>query len=194
MRFKELSDVFKIEYPGKYPMNQKPPEINLYSNAPHSRAPARHMWHDMPGQFQPPMDAPYGYYPLPYVMPHWYAQPQTPAVPAPKPASHPSKPTDYPKISDWLEYCDRHLDRYGENFSSLSQKFDQEGYRRIHQLAGDRVSVEKLSTWLGIGKGTADLLIRYAEEDVELIRAGTFSMSAVYEQEGLEDYQNDAGF
>jgi hypothetical protein len=37
--------------------------------------------------------------------------------------------------------------------------------------------VEKLSNWLNIGKGTADLLIEFAEEDMELIKAGTFSMA-----------------
>jgi len=29
-----------------------------------------------------------------------------------------------------------------------------------------------------IGKGTADLLIRYAEEDVELLKSGTFTMTS----------------
>ena len=38
------------------------------------------------------------------------------------------------------------------------------------------MSVEKLSDWLSIGKGTADLLIQYAEEDMGLVNAGTFSM------------------
>ena len=38
------------------------------------------------------------------------------------------------------------------------------------------MSVEKLSDWLNIGKGTADLIIQYAEEDMELIKAGMFSM------------------
>ena len=33
-----------------------------------------------------------------------------------------------------------------------------------------------LSNWLAIGKGTADLLIQYAGEDMELVKAGTFSM------------------
>lgn len=36
--------------------------------------------------------------------------------------------------------------------------------------------MERLSDWLDIGKGTADLLIQYAEEDMELMKAGTFSM------------------
>ena len=38
------------------------------------------------------------------------------------------------------------------------------------------MSMEKLSSWLNIGKGTADLLIQYAEEDMMLLKAGNFSM------------------
>ena len=38
------------------------------------------------------------------------------------------------------------------------------------------MSVEKLSDWLGIGRGTADLIIQYAEEDMELLKANKFSM------------------
>jgi hypothetical protein len=45
-----------------------------------------------------------------------------------------------------------------------------------HQLTGDWITVEKLLDWLNIGKGMADLLIRYAEEDVELVKAGAFMM------------------
>jgi hypothetical protein len=58
-----------------------------------------------------------------------------------------------------------------------AEKFDQEGYRRINQLTGNHISVEKLSDWLAIGKGTADLLIQYAEEDMELVKAGKFLMT-----------------
>jgi hypothetical protein len=83
----------------------------------------------------------------------------------------------YPNISDWLEYCDRHQHRRGEGFSNHIQAFEQEGYRRINQLTGKRMTVEKLSEWVHIGTGTADLLIQYAEEDVELIKRGVFSMS-----------------
>jgi len=57
-------------------------------------------------------------------------------------------------------------------------KFDKEGFRRLNQLTGDRITVEKLSEWLGIGKGTADLILRYAEEDITAIQvcAGAFQM------------------
>jgi hypothetical protein len=92
-------------------------------------------------------------------------------------AQHAPAPLVYPKISDWLQYCDRHPDRGGEDFSNHIWAFDREGYHCINQLAGNRMTVEKLLEWLNIGKGTADLLIQYAEEDVELVRNGIFSMS-----------------
>ena len=38
------------------------------------------------------------------------------------------------------------------------------------------MSVENLSNWLEIGKGTADLIIQYAEEDMVLVRNGKFMM------------------
>jgi hypothetical protein len=46
----------------------------------------------------------------------------------------------------------------------------------MNQLTGPRMTIEKLSEWLSIGVGTADLLIQYAEEDVALIKSGSFSM------------------
>ena len=38
------------------------------------------------------------------------------------------------------------------------------------------MSVKSLSNWLEIGKGTADLIIQYAEEDMVLVSNGNFSM------------------
>ena len=38
------------------------------------------------------------------------------------------------------------------------------------------MSVENLSNWLEIGKGTADLIIQYAKEDMVLVSNGKFTM------------------
>lgn len=46
----------------------------------------------------------------------------------------------------------------------------------MNQLTGPQMTIEKLSEWLSIGGGMADLLIQYAEEDVMLIKNGSFSM------------------
>ena len=115
----------------------------------------------------------------------WYGQ--APMYHPPFPPLHPqqymvppipSQPVDYPLIAEWLTKCDNHPQRSGEDFTSLVPKFDKEGFRRLNQLTGDRITVEKLSEWLGIGKGTADLILRYAEEDITAIqvRAGAFQM------------------
>jgi hypothetical protein len=84
---------------------------------------------------------------------------------------------EFPTITAWLEYCDQHPSHRGENFSVHAEKFSKEGYRRIDQITRDRISVEKLSSWLSIGKGTADFLIQYASDDAALVKAGTFTMS-----------------
>ena len=55
--------------------------------------------------------------------------------------------------------------------------FDGEGFVTIDQLVGPRVNIEKLSEWLGIGKGTADLILRYAEMDIGLVKAGKLNLN-----------------
>jgi hypothetical protein len=109
----------------------------------------------------------------------WYGQPMD-ASRLPGPAGLQPVPAAtaviYPSISDWLNYCDSHPNRAGEDFKTHIAVFDRHGYRRINQLTGPRMTVEKLSEWLSIGVGTADLLIQYAEEDVVLIKNGLFSM------------------
>ncbi|KAI9508611.1 hypothetical protein F5148DRAFT_1148903 [Russula earlei] len=84
--------------------------------------------------------------------------------------------TKVPRIGPWLEYCDMHRDCQGEDFSKHVDKFDKEGYHRINQLVRDHMSEEKLLNWVNIGKGTADLLIQYAMEDMELVNTRRFSM------------------
>jgi hypothetical protein len=38
------------------------------------------------------------------------------------------------------------------------------------------LSIRSLAGWLSIGKGTADLIIRYAEQDIQLVKAGKFQL------------------
>jgi hypothetical protein len=177
--------ILKAKEPEKYSVDQKPPELDLYNNGVRLRAPARHA---MGQSFDPPMHMPYSYYPPPALPPVWYGQgPQPPfgfVPPNHVPvqagvavAVNQAVAVTYPTICDWLEYCDRHPGRCGEDFTAHAERFDKEGYRRMNQLAGNRITVEKLSEWLQIGKGTADLLIGYADEDIGLIKAGAFTMT-----------------
>ena len=98
------------------------------------------------------------------------------ANPPIQPAVPTIKATDIPKVEPWLEYCDKHPNRSGDNLADLAWHFERESFHRIDQFVGASVSVEKLSEWLGIGKGKAILVIKYAEEDMELVRRGAFKM------------------
>ena len=89
----------------------------------------------------------------------------------------PLKAVKGPIITVWLQFCNFHLDCEADDFSSLTEKFEKEGFRTIYQLSSNRINVEKLSEWLGIGKGTADLIIEYTNEDIKLLREGKFTMS-----------------
>ena len=138
---------------------------------------------------QPAVPMPYGFYPPPHSyfpnFPNPMQWPMTgfpqPPVSQPYGASQPNptvplRRVQGPQILGWLQYCDRLPGQDGENFSALANKFDMQGFRTIDQLTGTRMSVESLSNWLEIGKGTADLIIQYAEEDMALVSNGNFSM------------------
>ena len=82
----------------------------------------------------------------------------------------------YPIIADWLGLCNDHPQRSGGNLSRLWTKFKDEGFRDLNQLTGEHITIKNLSKWIGIGKGTADLILRYVEEDTAAIHAGVFQM------------------
>lgn len=178
-----------MKEPATYSAEVKPLQVNVYGNAPRGPASKGQQNTQMPAQpVQPPMAMPYGVYPPPQAyFPGPYQQ-WFPGFHAPSPTGMPSYPglptppvqnhIEVPKISDWLRYCDKHPGRWGDNLFALAgYKLEQEGYRRIDQLTRDHISVENLSSWLSIGKGTADLIIRYADEDMILVKVGQFSMT-----------------
>ncbi|KIL67250.1 hypothetical protein M378DRAFT_9499 [Amanita muscaria Koide BX008] len=78
---------------------------------------------------------------------------------------------EYPSIVEWLNHCDQHPQRCNRNLGRYAPAFDDEGFVSIDQLVGPRISIEKLAEWLKLGRGTADLIIRYAEQDILLIKA-----------------------
>src|SRR6266481_7094615 len=170
----------QVQDPEKHLVTMKPTQINVYNNGLSTRAPAQNITSmgSVPLLLPTMPSFPYGYYPPPgpYGPPAWFGPPTTGHIQGHPQYGQvpgyeqtcvlpPASKIEYPKISEWLEYCDQHPECCGENLSDHGWKFDKEGYRHIHQLTGDRVTVEKLSEWLMISKGTADLLIRYAEED-----------------------------
>ncbi|KAF8229135.1 hypothetical protein L208DRAFT_1379050 [Tricholoma matsutake] len=167
--------------PEKYSVDCKPDELNITRNKPHTQAPAHHL----PGQ-QPYTDqqfptqypaAPAFYYPPSTIQPICYSQPmEVPGLPARLQPVPTAAAVVYPDISNWLNYCNSHPDHAGEDFRSHIAAFNRHGYRHMNQLTGPQMTIEKLSEWLSIGGGMADLLIQYAEEDVMLIKNGSFSM------------------
>jgi hypothetical protein len=76
--------------------------------------------------------------------------------------------SSFPRIPKWLAYCDCHPEHEGDSLGDLTEMFDTQGFRWIHQLSSNHITIDNLSEWLGIGKGTADLIIGYAKEDCDL--------------------------
>ena len=151
------------------------------------------------GMMMMPMPMPYPTYPPPVAATPWYPQPSQllpgmfPGQP-PFPGAHgvppnlppnaqnvPANPTPspVPKLAAWLEYCDQHVDRSGDNMAQYKDHFEAEGFRCLDQLVGDIVSVDDLSRWLSIKKGVAVTILKYASDDMALVRAGKFSMPQV---------------
>ena len=84
---------------------------------------------------------------------------------------------EFPDVGDWVTYCDSLPKRSRARLSTLREQLLQQGFFEIDQLTGDRISHNDLSVSLGIGIGLAALIVRYAEEDVVQVRAGTFNMN-----------------
>ena len=177
------SCIQQTQHPDKYYVSQMPPEVNARQNGPRARAPAK---------LQPPasnvpsigmgMNYYHPYYrslppaPLPYPGMQAYSMPAPPSDQLAT-QTNPAADLDYPLITRWLSYCDQHARRGGRDLSKHAVAFDDEGFVTIDQLVGPRVNIEKLSEWLGIRKGTADLILRYAEMDVGLVKAGKLNLN-----------------
>jgi hypothetical protein len=183
-----------LKDPDAYSIEEKPLHLNLYNNVNvqrHRGASINSSTHAQVAQAaqpQAPWAIPYGFQPP---LNPFFANPVQwpgtglPQPPGPGPQANPTAlpaapPRDVrgPQILEWLQYCD-HVPGRGDFFYELADKFIREGYRSIDQLTRSRMTVENLSNWLGIGKGTADLIIQYAEEDMALVRDGKFTMKAV---------------
>ena len=180
--------LLQLEHPEKYTLTEKPAEIKVHLNGPRSRAPATKAAQALGGMGlgaqmlafgslgYPPM--PYGYPPYPFPMPQQHPNTMGPLgqiTPAAVEISAESN-IEYPSISEWLSYCDRHPRCSSSRLSQYADAFSNEGFVFIDQLVGPRITIENLAGWLSIGKGTSDLVIRYAEQDVQLVKAGKFQL------------------
>ena len=61
--------------------------------------------------------------------------------------------------------------------TALTGNFDEQGYQTINQLTSACMSIENLSSWIKIGKGTADYIIQYVDEDMALVNDGKFAIT-----------------
>lgn len=114
---------------------------------------------------------------------HSAAGPQAlhPNHPTSNPAAPPTVDTDdiiYPDVSDWAIYCDMHPKRSRAQVGALCSKLTEQGFFNLDQLTSNQIEQRDLSFGLEIGIGLAALIIRYADEDVARVRAGTFNMDA----------------
>ena len=111
----------------------------------------------------------------------YYSAGLNPQVGAPSGATPAAADEDivFPDVSDWAIYCDGIPRRRRAQLVTLSNKLIEQGFFEIDQLTGDRISHNDLAQSLGIGIGIAALIVRYADEDVAKVRAGTFNMNPV---------------
>lgn len=202
--FHRLNGILQIQDPDRFSAKVKPIQVTAQQNG--ARHQGRKPDPNQPdAQFlglppQPTM--PYGFYPSPHMyFPGMMQQQGWPSQPPPT-GFHPSmmpgfqqpaptasiKSIKGPAISDWLDHCDRLPDRQGPSFYILAGKFEQQGYRTIDQLTSSRMTVADLSSWLDIGKGTADLIITYADEDMALVRNGTFKLEPAPKSDDAFDW------
>ena len=85
----------------------------------------------------------------------------------------------FPDAGDWAMYCDRILNRRRAKLGTLRDKLTQQGFFEIDQLTGGRISHSDLAQSLEVGIGIAALIVRWAEEDIAQVQAGTFDMDSV---------------
>lgn len=187
--------MLQVQDPDRFSAKSKPIQVTVQLNGVRRQGgrpdPNQPLDMQFPGAPTQPMAMPYGFYPPPHMyFPHPMPQQGWPSMPPPSfqpmapglPQSGPNVPTKSvkgPAIRDWLNHCDRLPDRQDPSLYTLAGKFEEQGYRSIDQLTSSRITVADLSTWLGIGKGTADLIINYADEDMALVRKGMFKMDTV---------------
>jgi hypothetical protein len=86
-------------------------------------------------------------------------------------------PIRYPNIEEWFQSLDEHNIRGqdGIRFSQYGAVLKAEGFIRLSQLTLEFLSLKDLQELLGIGKGTAVLLMQYAQEDINAIKAGSLT-------------------
>jgi hypothetical protein len=81
---------------------------------------------------------------------------------------------EYPDIEQWFNSLDSHKERSadGIQFSQYDAMLKEEGFLQLSQLDQEFFNKKELKELLGIGMGTAVLIMQYAQQDIKAIRAG----------------------
>jgi hypothetical protein len=118
----------------------------------------------------------------PWAMGMMVQPPAAPAIGITVPNPHTQPPPSgsddaeiiYPTINEWAAYCDANMKRARlTRAGDIRGKLTQQGYVEITQLTSTCVSsATELAKAIDVGLGTAELIIRWADEDVEKVRAG----------------------
>jgi hypothetical protein len=187
-----MSNSLQIKNPTEHTIEKKPERLMLFN----MRVNARNTMAN--GQLQNQMQMPFGMFggggtygfPGFMQMPPWGMMPPAPAPVTPAfapvnsnaPNAQPPPPTNseiiFPEVSAWADHCDAN-DRHARmgKVGELRGRLAAEGYFEIDQLTGDRVSQVDLAHALNIGLGRAALIIKWAEEDVAKVHAGSFILN-----------------
>ncbi|KAI9459620.1 hypothetical protein HD554DRAFT_2330919 [Boletus coccyginus] len=172
-------------------IDEKPVRLAL-ENAPHARS-SSNQQNDAP-MGQPSFPVGYGYPGCPppiFVLPQWGADPQGTGLPGqPSTQSGLSVPTSQnvcsvspapgllkpvPDLIEWFSYLDTHSGRNKDRvvYSRFGPVLRAKGFYHLNHLSHKYIQLSELQDWLDIEIGTAINIFEYAEDDLEVARAGT---------------------
>jgi hypothetical protein len=119
------------------------------------------------------------YYPGQSIPGHGYQFPQfsppaNAAAPMTNQVAKAPDTVEYPDVVHWFRFLDGHEVRRkdGIEFSPYGVLLKSKGFLRITQLTLDFFTLKDLQEWLSIEIGTAVLIMQYAKEDIDAIKAG----------------------
>ncbi|KAF9223323.1 hypothetical protein BS17DRAFT_880548 [Gyrodon lividus] len=96
---------------------------------------------------------------------------------SPSPLPGPStsaQAAEIPGIISWFAHLDCREERKPDDpaFTQFGPILKDQGFLRLSQLSLEYFGLADLQKWLGIGAGTAVLIMQYAKEDLEAIKSG----------------------
>jgi hypothetical protein len=174
---------------GNATLDIKPPTLSLHVVRPRTRhGPAMsyenspqsmNSMFNFPGQFAMPPMHPFFMYPGQGMqnvgfagMPAAYGA-TVPAAPvaAVQPLQQPIK---YPDLIYWFSSLDKNEERNKDGivFTPYGTILRNKGFLRLSQLTLDVFTLKDLQEWLGISAGSAVLIMQYAKQDIDDIKAG----------------------